>query len=104
MSLHENQFDERFSEWEMVTGASGTFVRAIQLKHDLGAWYGTDEFMRSWYYDNDTPTERIGDHQAPEYPNGWSLCSATLDGQVRYALFQESFATCNMQACQILSF
>ncbi len=88
----------------MMTGASGTFVRAIQLKHDLGAWYGTDEFMRSWYYDNDTPTERIGDHQAPEYPNGWSLCSATLDGQVRYALFQESFATCNMQACQILSF
>ena len=56
----------------------------IDLKNDLENWFGgsADEnlFMRSWYYDNAIPSS-IGNRDSPEYPNGWSLCSALVDDQ-----------------------
>lgn len=81
MSPMEANFNETFSPWEMVQGPSGTYLRIIDLDYDLENWFGVDSFMRSWYYDNSKPIGS-GDFGAPQHPNGWSLCSATLDGQV----------------------
>ena len=84
MDASESEFNKEFCHWEMVTGASGTFLRTIDLKNDLENWFGgrTDEnlFMRSWYYDNAIP-HSMGNREAPEYSNGWSLCSALVDDQ-----------------------
>lgn len=94
-SEEENNFDQRYCPWEMVTGASGTFLRVIDVVHDLGDWFGyedinANDFMRSWYYDNAIPSS-LGDSGAPEHPNKWSLCSATVDNQVIKSIFFSDF-------------
>lgn len=87
----EENFDKKFCPWEMVSGPSGTYLRTIDVEHDLGAWFGQDDiapdqFMRSWFYDSAIPIG-IGDEGAPEHPNKWSLCSARLDHQVKLCSF-----------------
>ena len=49
--------------------------------HPSLKWFGADSFMSSWYYDNAEPVG-TGSFGAAEYPNGWFLCSSTLDKQV----------------------
>ena len=85
MDSTEINFKKDFCHWEMVTGATGTFLRSIDLENDLEKWFGGEEndenlFMSSWYYDNGVPSS-IGSKGAPEYPNRWSLCSALVDDQ-----------------------
>ena len=43
MSLEEQNFNETFSPWEMVTGPSGTFLRTINLGYDLENWFGPEK-------------------------------------------------------------
>ena len=67
MDESESAFNQELCHWEMVTGASGTFLRTIDLENDLEGWFGgtADEeslFMRSWYYDNAHPSS-IGNVQ-----------------------------------------
>ena len=85
MDEFEDQFDEGYCNWEMVTGKSGTYLRTIDLKHDLDDWFGPESFMRSWYYDNSKPID-VDDFGGPIYPNGFALCSATLDNQVNHQI------------------
>ena len=82
MDIFEENFDESFCNWEMVSGKSGTYLRAINLDHDLEDWFGPDLFMRSWYYDNSFAYD-VDDFGAPIYPNGFALCSSTLNNQVK---------------------
>ena len=78
-----------FCYWDMVTGPSGTFLRTIDITHDLLDWahhpnLPIENFMMNWYYDNDTPlSDDGGNEDTPLYPNGWSLCSARINNQVR---------------------
>ena len=85
MDQFERKFDEGFCNWEMVSGKSGTYLRTIDLRHDLEKWFGPESFMRSWYYDNSLPID-FDDFGAPVYPNDFALCSATLDNQVNLTL------------------
>ena len=88
MDQFEDQFDEGYCNWEMVTGKSGTYLRTIDLKHDLENWFGPESFMRSWYYDNSKPID-VDDFGSPIYPNGFALCSATLDNQVNHQVINK---------------
>ena len=99
MSEEEENYNHGFSSWEMVTGEVGTFMRAIDVIHDLGDWFGEpdikpDQFMRSWYYDNAVPSGN-GDNGSPEHPNKWSMCTGNLDDQVcKLGLLLIVFSAC----------
>ena len=71
--------------WEFVTGDTGTYLRALELKHNLENHpeYDADEFFEHWYYDNATPENATGGSWGtPYYPNGWSMCAQRTTGQV----------------------
>ena len=48
MDQFERKFDQGFCNWEMVSGKSGTYLRTIDLRHDLEKWFGPESFMRSY--------------------------------------------------------
>ena len=79
MDSQEMEFDNGWSEWEMVTGNSGTYFRAWETSFSLlGIDLPIEELVEMWYYDDDSPTG-TGDRGAPEFQNGWSMCSALVN-------------------------
>ena len=98
MSQDEENFNENLCTWEMVTGESGTFLRIFDIFTDLSTWVANlppSLFLQSWYYDNATPVrDRVGSGGAPNYPNGFSLCSALLDQQVCGLKFWQNLNFC----------
>ena len=86
MTSNEENFNNNYCSWEMVTGESGTFVRVFDMNFDFTGLIddvSPELLLDMWYYDNATPISTFGGSQgAPKYPNGFSLCSALLDEQV----------------------
>ena len=83
MDSFEKNFNLDFSPWEMASSEfSGTFLRTLNIEHDFEKWFGPEAFMRSWYYDNSNPNLEKGSFGASKFPNGWSMCSSTLNNQV----------------------
>ena len=86
MTSNEENFNNNYCSWEMVTGESGTFVRVFDMNFDFTGLIddvSPELLLDMWYYDNATPISTFGGSQgAPKYPNGFSLCSALLDDQV----------------------
>ena len=86
MNSEEENFNNEFCTWEMVTGESGTFIRVFDLTMDLSNWnvhLKPKDLLEMWYYDNASPqSQKGGSEGAPHFPNGFSLCSALLDQQV----------------------
>ena len=81
MNSDENNFNNQLCTWEMVTGDSGTFLRVFDLNIKWLVDINPSQLLQSWYYDNSSPSKsELG--SAPLYPNGFSLCSTLLDGQV----------------------
>lgn len=80
-------FDRTACHWEYVTGATGTYIRTIELEHDLhnDSSADADDFFRAWYFDSDTPDGTTGSYLTPHYdvgsPAGFSLCSHRTTGQ-----------------------
>ena len=90
MNADEDNFNNKFCTWEMVTGDSGTFLRVFDININWVIDIDPKTLLESWYYDNSNPSKtKVGSGGAPLYPNGFSLCSALLDGQVcKYYIFQ----------------
>lgn len=85
MDSNEDAFDNTFCPWQLVTGPSGSYLRAINVEHDLETFFGPgaedlEDVVSAWYYDNDSPSG-VGSYGAPEFSNGWSMCSAATTGQ-----------------------
>ena len=88
MNSDEENFDNKFCTWEMVTGDSGTFLRVFDININWVIDIDPKTLLESWYYDNSSPSKtKVGSGGAPLYPNGFSLCSALLDGQVNIKYF-----------------
>ncbi len=74
--------------WEFVTGDAGTYVRTLDVVHDLENHpeYDPDRWFHHWFYDNATPNnETGGDDHSPLYelePAPWSVCGALTSGQL----------------------
>ena len=86
MTENENAFDKGFCSWEMVTGSSGSFLRVIDpLVHFQDIDFPIEMLVESWYYDDASPIG-TGDRGAPLFINGWSMCSALTNNQVRKKL------------------
>jgi len=81
MDSQEMEFDNGFAQWDMVTGNSGTYFRAWDTRFSLeGIDLPIEELVEMWYYDDDSPIG-TGDRGAPEFQNGWSMCSALVNDQ-----------------------
>ena len=79
MDSEEEQFDNGFCSWDMVTGNSGTYFRAWEPHFKLsGIDLPIEELMEAWYYDDDSPTG-TGANGAPLFQNGWSMCSGLVN-------------------------
>lgn len=79
MDNQENEFDNGYCSWDMVTGRSGTYFRAWDTHFKIsGADVAIEKFIEPWYYDDDTPTG-TGDKGAPLFQNGWSMCSGLVN-------------------------
>jgi hypothetical protein len=83
MDTPEKQFDNTFSPWEMVSGHSGTYFRAIDILFNGPdtEFQNPKEFLDSWYYDSNTPIGETEDG-APFFENGFTVCTALLNKQV----------------------
>ncbi len=75
--------------WEMTTGEDGTYIRTLDVEHDLHDHpeYDPDTFFTHWYYDSSSPNcTNCGDHNTPVYETptirDWHMCAATTSGQV----------------------
>ena len=89
--VEDSGFVDDFCKWEMVTGATGTYLRSIEIHHDFYDWkhlvdYPLDEFLEHWYFDSD-------DVQCDDCGDGGSsvvganetsinLCTSLLNDQV----------------------
>ena len=81
--------NQTMCHWEYTTGPSGTYIRLLDVEHNLHSDPSDDpdEFFRQWYYDNATPEcPACGDHGAPVYNTAdrrdFHMCGATTSGQV----------------------
>jgi hypothetical protein len=88
MDSNEENFKNEYCPWQMVTGPSGTFLKTIHfLSELLGESLGYENndpanFLKSWYYDNAIPNNFSSGN--PKHPNGWIMCSASVNNQVCY--------------------
>ena len=90
MSEEELGFDNGLCEWEMATGEAGTYLRVIDAKFESTDLpdLPIDMIVDSWYYDD---IEAVGEGDKwgePIFDNGWHMCSARIDGQVKLSRFQ----------------
>lgn len=87
-------FNKSFCTWEMVTGQSGTYLRTIDIQHDLLDWahypnYDPSAFINHWFYDNEIPEcYDCGSKGTAKHPNGWSMCSSRMNQIVRVKVDQ----------------
>ncbi len=80
-----NVMNDTMSHWEFVTGATGTYLRAINLEHNFAGRPedDADVYFRHWFYDNDTPDcDTCGNNGVPVYPNNWHLCAYRTTAQI----------------------
>merc|ERR1712156_1299504 len=81
MDNQENEFDNGYCFWDMVTGSSGPYFRAWDTHFQLrGEDFAIEDLLETWYYDDDTPIW-FGDKGAPLFQNGWSMCSGLVNDQ-----------------------
>ena len=79
MDSEEQQFDNGFCSWDMVTGKSGTYFRTWDPYFKLsGIDVPIEELVESWYYDDASPIG-TGDKGAPMFQNGWTMCSGLVN-------------------------
>ena len=101
MDSEEEQFDNGYCSWDMVTGNSGTYFRTWDPSFTLlGLDLPIEELMESWYYDDDSPTG-TGANGAPLFQNGWSMCSGLVNvGVLSYVdIFDVELNCGSIQGC-----
>ena len=88
MSDEELAFDNTYCNWEMVTGASGTYLRVVDAEFESPDLPDVpiEMIVESWYYDNIDPIGQGDKWGEPIFENGWHMCSARSDGQVRLSM------------------
>ena len=88
MSDEELAFDNTYCNWEMVTGASGTYLRVVDAEFESPDLPDVpiELIVESWYYDNIEPIGQGDKWGEPIFENGWHMCSARSDGQVRLSM------------------
>ncbi len=80
MDENEQKFDPTLCQWDLLQSAtSGSLLRAwnptfSHYSGDLG------DLLENWYYDDANPVG-LGSHDAPVFANGWTMCSARMNGE-----------------------
>jgi hypothetical protein len=79
--------EDRACYWEFVTGEAGTYVRTMDLIHDLQHHpeFDPDVWFNHWFYDSASPSDPTGgDDNSPVYatePRAWHMCGTVTSGQ-----------------------
>ena len=82
------QTNDTFCHWEAVSGPVGTFIRTIDIDHNLfdHPEYDDDVFFEHFYFDNATPDDvNGGSHGSPVYTykgKEFDLCGQITSKQV----------------------